>query len=240
MVLIEFAGNPDGRQVALEAAHATDCRVGHVSSVRQVAGDQAGPALAVEEACRAMPLDRLDAGRRRGRGEPVGARSQSSLVADWRRNKDWLTRLVVTVYRYGAWCLRQPRPVGVVLRVPHRLVNSLLLRAVIGIDLPAQASIGPGLRLHHLGRGVTIHKQAVLGADVEIFQSVAIGQRDDSGVPVIGDRVTIGAGACILGPVSLGDDCRVGANAVVLDDVPSGGRALAPKATIMGPPADPR
>ena len=147
--------------------------------------------------------------------------------------------MVLVVYRYGAWCLRLPRALGAPLRVPHRLVNTVVLRAILGVDLPPQARVGPGLRLHHFGRGVAIHKRAVIGRDAEIFQNVAIGERDDSGEPVIGDRVLIGAGACILGGIVLGDDVRVGANAVVLDDVPTGGRAIGPKATIRGPGREP-
>jgi serine acetyltransferase len=157
---------------------------------------------------------------------------RETLGRDFARNRDWLTRSVLIVFRYGQWADRRTGPTRILFALPHKVANLLLLRLAVGCDLPAQTTCGPGLRLHHAGRGVTIHRRAVLGADVTLFHDVAIGQRDNSGEPVLEDAVVVGVGARILGPVRLGTGARVGANAVVLDDVPAGGSALGPRATI--------
>lgn len=161
---------------------------------------------------------------------------RDTLRQDFARNRDWLTRLVLVVFRYGQWTHRRTGPARIVLALPHRIANLLLLRLAVGCDLPPQTACGPGLRLHHAGRGVTLHRRAVLGANVTLFHDVAIGQRDNSGEPVLDDEVVVGVGARILGPVRLGVGARVGANAVVLDDVPAGGTAVGPRATIRPAP----
>lgn len=157
---------------------------------------------------------------------------REQLRQDFSRNGDPLTRAVLLVFRYGQWVHHQRGLARAVLAVPHKIVNLLLLRLGVGCDLPPQLTCGPGLRLHHAGRGVAVHKRAVLGANVTLFQDVAIGQRDRSGEPTLEDDVVVGVGARVLGPVRLGRGARVGANAVVLDDIPAGGSAYGPRAVV--------
>jgi serine acetyltransferase len=157
-----------------------------------------------------------------------------ALRADFARNRDPLTRLVLAVFRYGQWTTRRSTAVRLPTRIPYVLANMLFLRLGAGIDLPADLRCGPGLRLHHLGRGVTVNRGAELGANVTLFQGVAIGNVDDRGAPHIGDGVLVGAGACVLGPVVVGDGARIGAHATVLDDVPAGGLAVGPRAEVRG------
>ena len=157
---------------------------------------------------------------------------RSALRHDFAVNKDWLTRGVLVVFRYGQWAHAHRGPVRRLLSVPHKVANLLLLRIGVGCDLPPELTCGPGLRLHHAGRGVAVHRRAVLGARVTLFQDVAIGQRDVGGEPVIEDGALIGVGARVLGPVRIGAGARVGANAVVVEDVPAGGSAVGPRATI--------
>ncbi|MFN4057922.1 MAG: serine O-acetyltransferase [Roseinatronobacter sp.] len=88
-------------------------------------------------------------------------------------------------------------------------------------DIPLECQIGGGLVLPH-PNGIVIHPKAVIGPNCLIFQQVTIGMAADDGVPVIGGHVDIGAGARILGPVRLGNDVVVGANAVVTRDIPAG------------------
>lgn len=87
------------------------------------------------------------------------------------------------------------------------------------------SKVGGGLRLPHLN-GIFIHSNASLGNDCTILQQVTIGanehKMDYNKAPTIGNRVYFGAGAKIIGDISLGDDVRVGANAVVTKDVPAG------------------
>lgn len=92
---------------------------------------------------------------------------------------------------------------------------------VTGADIPLDCQIGGGLLLPH-PNGIVIHPKAIIGPNCLIFQQVTIGTRSGNLLPVIGGHVDIGAGAKILGGVRIGDHACIGANAVVLKDVPSG------------------
>jgi len=87
-----------------------------------------------------------------------------TLRADWRISHDPLSRLVLAVYRYGNWAEHSRlRPLAL---WPCRVANLLLVRGLAGCDLPRQAQLGPGVQLHHGGRGVAVSKRAVLGPAV--------------------------------------------------------------------------
>jgi serine O-acetyltransferase len=94
--------------------------------------------------------------------------------------------------------------------------------AITGAELPCEAELGRRVRIDH-PHGLVVSGDAKLGDDVILRNGVTIGLRRTGkrGSPVIGNRVDIGAGAKILGKINIGDDCSVGANAVVLNDVPS-------------------
>lgn len=92
--------------------------------------------------------------------------------------------------------------------------------ALTASDIHPDAILGDGLRLPH-PNGVVIHRDVVIGSGCMIMQQVTIGQTADPRVPVIGANVYIGAGAKVLGPVNIGDGVRIGANAVVLDNLPA-------------------
>jgi serine O-acetyltransferase len=93
------------------------------------------------------------------------------------------------------------------------------------------AEFGPGFVLIH-STGVVINGQVRGGEDVRLEHQVTIGaERRQS--PVLGDRVFVGAGAKIVGPVTIGDDCRIGANAVVLCDFPAGATAVGIPAKVV-------
>jgi serine O-acetyltransferase len=96
-------------------------------------------------------------------------------------------------------------------------------RVLTGVDIHPGATLGTGLFIDH-ATGVVIGETAEIGDDVTIYHGVTLGgSGKDSGKrhPTIGDRVTIGAGAKILGAIKIGDDSRIGANAVVVKEVPS-------------------
>ncbi|OBK19410.1 serine O-acetyltransferase [Mycobacterium asiaticum] len=100
---------------------------------------------------------------------------------------------------------------------------SELNRILTGVDIHPGAQLGPGLFIDH-ATGVVIGETAEVGEDVTIFHGVTLGGTGrDRGKrhPTIGDRVTIGAGAKILGAIKIGDDSRIGANSVVVKEVPS-------------------
>lgn len=99
-----------------------------------------------------------------------------------------------------------------------------LTRRLTGVEIHPGATLGPGLFIDH-ATGVVIGETAEVGADVTIYHGATLGGTSlEKGKrhPTIGDRVTIGAGAKILGPIVIGHDSRIGANAVVVKAVPSG------------------
>lgn len=124
------------------------------------------------------------------------------------------------------------------LRAPFALVYKPLYRRctnVYGVKVGHTATIGRRTAIHH-HMGVAIHPRAVIGDDCIIRQNVTIGMlrpADRASVPVVGNRVDIGAGAQILGKVCIGDDAVIGANAVVVRDVPAGYTALGNPARIV-------
>ncbi|RMH37947.1 MAG: serine O-acetyltransferase [Gammaproteobacteria bacterium] len=126
-------------------------------------------------------------------------------------------------------------------RIAHKLWNrewfwlartlSTLARWLTGIEIHPGAKIGRRFFIDH-GMGVVIGETAVVGDDCTLYHGVTLGGTSwDKGKrhPTLGDRVIVGAGAKILGPITIGDDAKIGSNAVVVKDVPPG-------ATVIGVP----
>jgi serine O-acetyltransferase len=120
------------------------------------------------------------------------------------------------------------------VRIIPELVTAHCL-TVTGADIPYPADIEPGLVILH-PVGVVIGGRTKIGKNCTLMQGVTLGAKWSRGglpeYPVIGDNVVIGAGAKVLGKVTIGDDAIIGANAVVLSDIPPG-------ATAVGIPAQP-
>jgi serine O-acetyltransferase len=98
-----------------------------------------------------------------------------------------------------------------------------LVRIFTGVDIHPGAILGSGLFIDH-ATGVVIGETAEVGDDVTMYHGVTLGgtgMAKGKRHPTVGDRVTIGAGAKILGPIKIGEDSRIGANAVVVKPVPS-------------------
>ena len=107
------------------------------------------------------------------------------------------------------------------LRGPARILSQFT-RFLTGIEIHPGATIGRRFFIDH-GMGVVIGETAEIGDDVMLYHGVTLGGRSlEHGKrhPTLGDRVTVGAGAKVLGPVHIGNDSAVGANAVVTHDVP--------------------
>lgn len=100
-------------------------------------------------------------------------------------------------------------------------------RIVFSAAIPPESTIGEGVLFGYKGLGIVIHRRAIIGNNVQIGAHVTIGGRGNhTNVPVIEDNVLIGSGAKILGPVRIGGGAKIGANAVVLHDVPPGATAV--------------
>jgi serine O-acetyltransferase len=108
-----------------------------------------------------------------------------------------------------------------------------IIRIIYSCELPYYSKIGKNVMFVHNGLGVVIHPDAEIGEETRIYQNVSIAGRNGRGVPKIGKRVFIGAGACILGSVTVEDDAVIGANAVVISDVPKGATAIGVPAKII-------
>jgi serine O-acetyltransferase len=154
----------------------------------------------------------------------------------WNRHGFWL----LAIYRLGRWRYTISSRI---LRLPFSILYKLLGFAAVpllGAELPCEAIIGRRLVIEHIG-GIVISGDARFGDDCILRNGVTVGLRRTGipGSPQLGDRVDIGAGAKLLGPITIGNDAAIGANAVVLTDVPPGAIAVGIPARIIPRKADP-
>ena len=127
-------------------------------------------------------------------------------------------------YRLSHWLWKKN------LKLLGRLVSHIF-RFLTGIEIHPGATIGQGFFIDH-GMGVVIGETAEVGRDVTLYHGVTLGGTSlNKGKrhPTVGDRVVVGAGAKILGAITIGEDSRIGANAVVVKPVP-------PNAVVVGVP----
>ncbi len=138
----------------------------------------------------------------------------------------WTHRLSHAMWRAGA-------------RLPARLLSQVA-RAATGVEIHPGAQIGRRFFIDH-GMGVVIGETAEVGDDVMLYHGVTLGGRSLEPVkrhPTLGDGVTVGAGAKVLGNIVLGHGAQVGANAVVTKDVPSMAVATGIPAKVRRPEGD--
>lgn len=138
--------------------------------------------------------------------------------------------LLASIRRYQYYCEKRG-PWSLFRRRLARLKRNVL-SILTSSDIDVRAKLGRNLRLPH-PNGIIIHGEVEIGDDCIIMQQVTIGLRPPGRVPRLGSRVYVGAGAKILGSVTIGDDARIGANAVVLSDVPAGATAVGIPARIV-------
>lgn len=141
----------------------------------------------------------------------------------------WAYRVANRLFRWG------------VPFIPRAI--SQTARLYTGIEIHPGATIGRRLFIDH-GFGVVIGETATIGDDVTLYHGVTLGGRgwwvDEKGSrrhPSVGDRVVLGAGATVLGPVHIGDDAAVGALSLVTSDIPAGARVRAPSVSAVRPVA---
>jgi serine O-acetyltransferase len=140
---------------------------------------------------------------------------------------------VMVVYRFGQWRYRVRPPL---LRKLCSLTYKILFKlvqVVTGIELPCEAIVGRNFVIDHFG-GIIVSGYARFGDNCRIRNGVVVGLRrvEERFAPVIGNNVDIGAGAKLLGRITIGDNSIIGANAVVLDDVPENSIAIGVPAII--------
>jgi serine O-acetyltransferase len=137
---------------------------------------------------------------------------------------------------------------GVQALLAHRVAHALhsagvplapraiayLTRSITGVEIHPAARIGGGFFVDH-GSGVVIGETAEIGERVTLYQGVTLGGtgfQPGKRHPTVGDNVTVGSGAKLLGPIAVGDGAKIGANTVVVEDVPPG-------TTMVGNPGHP-
>ena len=163
--------------------------------------------------------------------------------------EDWITHgrdrtkpgfRAMFMYRFGVWRMtirsRLLRaPMSVLYRFMHRHV-----RNHYGIELHYTAKIGRRFLIAHQG-AIVIHEYATIGDDCVIRQGATIGAAghySETDAPRLGCRVSIGAGAMVLGRVEIGDGAMIGPNAVVMTNVPANAIATAAPARVIAPPRE--
>ncbi len=157
----------------------------------------------------------------RGRDPATAGASAAEILATWPGVQAVLAYRVANRLRSG----------GVPL-LP--LLVSFLSRTVTGIEIHPGAKIGDGFFIDH-GSGVVIGETAEIGENVTIYQGVTLGGtgfQAGKRHPTVEDNVTIGSGAKLLGPITIGHGAKIGANSVVIEDVP-------PCSTVVGNPGHP-
>ncbi|NEP22489.1 serine O-acetyltransferase [Moorena sp. SIO3I6] len=179
-----------------------------------------------------MPTD-LTANSTQPKTDKLGLWQQ--IKEDWKAHGcDWTKPgfRAVAVQRFGVWRMKiEPK----LLRAPFSILYRALYRKVrntYGIELPYTVKLGRRVIIEHQS-GIVIHGDCTIGDDSILRQGVTLGNRyldRPLDAPILGKRVNVGAGAKIFGKVTIGNGANIGANAVVLSDVPAG-------ATVVGIPA---
>lgn len=127
-----------------------------------------------------------------------------------------------TVWMRGCGYLRTKSWAKVLLLYPLAKLMLLRCRYKYGIAIPEYTQIGPGFYINRFG-GIMVNGDSVIGANCNLTHGAMLGQANRgarAGSPILGDRVFVAAGAKIVGRVSIGNDCVIGANAVVTKDLP--------------------
>lgn len=132
-------------------------------------------------------------------------------------------------FRLGCWFKARGVPL-----LPGAIQRRLLRH--YGLEIQVGADIGGGLYIPHPVGVVMAPRRA--GRDCSVIAAVTIGMRNEWSFPSLGDRVFIGAGARVLGGITIGNDAVIGANAVVISDVPDGARAVGIPARISSARAE--
>ncbi|NTV67320.1 MAG: serine acetyltransferase [Chlorobaculum sp.] len=148
----------------------------------------------------------------------------------WSQQGFW----VMIVYRYGRWRYGIKNSM---LRKPFSFLYRFLYKTVqilTGIELPCEVPVGRNFRIDHFG-DIIISGYASFGDDCIIRNGVTVGLKniEEKAAPKIGNQVNIGAGAKLLGNITIGDNVDVGANAVVISSVPANSIAVGIPARII-------
>lgn len=169
-------------------------------------------------------------------------RSESPLRADLRRryamtSGSKLRRVLtcarapgvhaVLVLRFGQWSRRRHKLLRILFDPIYAILN-FFIQVLWGIEIPRNTKIGPGLYIGHYG-GITVSSTAVIGRDCNLSQNITIGVSGAGakrGAPTLGDNVYVAPGARLVGKITIGNNVKIGANAVIHKDLPDNAIAV--------------
>jgi serine O-acetyltransferase len=160
----------------------------------------------------------------------------SAVTPDWSREQksffEWVPSksLLASIRRYQA-AGEKPALIGWFIK-SVAIFQYRFWSVVTGADIPVNTEIQGGLLIPH-PNGIVIHPDVKIGPNCLILQQVTIGAIDNSGTPQIAGHVDIGAGAKVLGPIVVNEHAKIGANAVVLLNVPANKTAVGIPARIL-------
>lgn len=146
------------------------------------------------------------------------------IFQDWNKNKsNPKGKLIMVSFRICALATRSK--LLFVLSVPILILYRLCIEWILGVEIPYKTKIGPGLTLYH-GQALVINDGTIIGRNCTIRHSTTIGNKLlsnglYSNSPIIGNNVDIGSNVCIIGPIRIGDNVKIGAGSVVTKDIPS-------------------
>ena len=141
---------------------------------------------------------------------------------------------VTIFYRIGRALFLVEIPV---VKIVFRFLGFILMKfseVVLGAAIKPEADIGPGLYIGHTGL-IRIHPKAKVGKNLSIGPGTILGEKGlgGKGAPQLGDNVYLGVGCKVLGDVKIGNDAKIGANAVVVKDIPDGAIAVGVPARVI-------
>jgi serine acetyltransferase len=164
------------------------------------------------------------------------------LFQDWRQNKRNIKgQIVLFLFRFAQLANRN-YAVAILLCI-YLAFYHVFVEWILGIEIPRKLTAGKGLVLYH-GQGLVINQDTRIGDNCILRNSVTIGHKklsdgSYSKCPVIGNNVDIGANACIIGDITIGDNAILGAGTVVVKDVPANSIVIGNPARILESPASP-
>lgn len=140
-------------------------------------------------------------------------------LSEIRNNPGVLPKVLVCIVRFGMWSERiRPKVISLPFKLLYCFIDLIFCKLLLNCDIPAKAHIGYGLKIYH-PYCIFINDAAVIGDNFTCRGQVTIGNKgavENDGSPIIGDNVDVGVGAKIIGPINIGSDCVIGANAVVV------------------------
>lgn len=137
-------------------------------------------------------------------------------------NKEFIA---IKFYKAERWCYTHN------LKLFAKIIYHLM-QILLGCTIPYSALLEEGVNIAHF-HGIVIHQNSKIGAKTIIYQNVCIGGRNGSGGAIIGQNCILGAGSCVLGNIKIGNNVKIGANAVVLKDIPDNCTAVGVPAQIV-------